>query len=167
MSVALGCGLPQSLAPVAAGIALHENPRLDTDAVNRNVNGTADRGLTQVNTINDVWLSIAMHRPINDRTILDVCTNLEAGLRVLFVHYNGNPPPTVAAAYSTNALAAAKAVDALRVADIATAKEIPRTARAECAAPAWDTWGQAECRDREAEASPPKSPDPDKTGDQK
>ena len=34
-----------------------------------------------------------MHRPINAQTILEPCTNLEAGLRVEFVKYNGNPPP--------------------------------------------------------------------------
>jgi hypothetical protein len=113
LSVALGCGLPQSLAPVAAGIALHENPRLDTEAVNRNANGTTDFGLTQVNTVNFGWLSAAMHRPINAQTITDVCTNLEAGLRVLFVRYNGTPPPTVAAAYSTRALDSARSAERL------------------------------------------------------
>jgi hypothetical protein len=118
LSVALGCGLPPSLASLAAGIALHENPRLDSEAVNRNPNGTADFGLTQVNTGNFGWLSMAMHRPINAQTITDVCTNLEAGLRVLFVRYNGNPPPSVAAAYSTRALDSARSADALRVADI-------------------------------------------------
>ena len=110
--MAANCGLPDTLARLAAGIVLRENPRFDADAVNHNRNGTTDFGLTQVNTGNFGWLSLAMHRPINAQTILEPCTNLEAGLRVEFVRYNGNPPPTVAADYSTRAMESARAVDA-------------------------------------------------------
>jgi hypothetical protein len=112
LAVALDCGLPDTLARLAAGIMLRENPKLNAHAVNHNANGTTDRGLAQVNTVNYGWLSLAMHRSINAQTIMDGCTNLEAGLRVQFVHYNGNPPETVAAAYSTRAIDAARAVDA-------------------------------------------------------
>jgi len=111
LSIAMGCGMSDTLARHAAAIALRENPRLDMHAVNHNTNGSTDFGLTQVNTINFGWLSLAMHKLINAQTILDPCTNLEAGLRVEFVRFNGNPPPSIAAAYSTRALETARAVD--------------------------------------------------------
>lgn len=105
------CGLGDTLEKLAAGIVVREDAALDVGAVTHNANGTDDHGLTQVNTVNYGWLSLAMNRPINDRTIMDVCTNLEAGLRVQFVRYNGNPPATIAAAYSTRAMDSSKAVD--------------------------------------------------------
>jgi hypothetical protein len=106
------CGMSDTLNRIAAGIVMRENPKLDAAVINHNANGTDDHGLTQVNTVNYGWLSKAMHKPINDQTIMDRCTNLEAGLRVQFVRYNGNPPETVAAAYSTLAMNSAMDVDA-------------------------------------------------------
>lgn len=104
MAIALQC-LPASLAPIAAGIALHENPKLDRQAVNRNANGTSDYGLAQINSANFGWLSKSMQTPVNERTIFDPCINLQAAMRVLFVRYNGNPPDVVKAAYAAGVMA--------------------------------------------------------------
>lgn len=139
LSIAVGCGFTDTLARHAAAITMRENPKLDPKAINRNTNGTDDRGLTQINTVNYDWLSLAMHKPINAQTILDPCTNLEAGLRVEFVKYNGNPPPLLAAAYSTRALDSARAVDS--VAEPVT----PPPALPPPCAPAWDAWALAAC----------------------
>jgi hypothetical protein len=98
--------VPAYLSPLAVGIALHENPSLDPRAVNHNANGTIDAGLAQVNQVNWVWTGIAANP-------FDVCGNLNAGLRVFFARYNGNPPDEVKAAYSTRAMA--RAVDAAAI----------------------------------------------------
>jgi hypothetical protein len=139
LSIALNCGLPDTLARLAAGIMLRENPKLDPVAVNHNTNGTDDRGLAQVNTVNYGWLSLAMRRPIDAQTIMDTCTNLEAGLRIEFVRYNGNPPPTVAADYSTRAMDSARAVDAV------AGRTAPPPQLPPPCAPAWDAWALAAC----------------------
>ena len=104
MALALTC-LPPSLAPIAVGIAKHENPRLDTTALNHNVNGTVDYGLGQINTVNLGWLGLT------PQTVLDPCLNLKAAIRVMFARYNGNPPPAVKASYSAGLLARVGAVD--------------------------------------------------------
>jgi hypothetical protein len=149
LKIALDCGLPDTLARLAAGIILRENPKLDAHAVNHNVNKTTDFGFTQVNSGNFGWLSLAMHRPINAQTIMDTCTNLEAGLRIEFVRYNGNPPPTVAADYSTRAMDSARAVDAVaalpRVLGRPTA---PLPTLPPPCAPSWDAWALAACSNK-------------------
>jgi hypothetical protein len=63
--------VPRILAPIAVGIAMHENPKLDPLAVNYNTNGTVDRGLTQINSSNDGWLSRALGTPVNAHTITE------------------------------------------------------------------------------------------------
>jgi hypothetical protein len=80
LGLALKC-LPPALAPIAAGIALHENPKLDMQAVNHNANGTRDYGLAQINSANFGWLSVSMHTPVNERTIFDPCINLQASMQ--------------------------------------------------------------------------------------
>src|SRR5208282_3631264 len=142
LKIALDCHLPDTLARLAAGIMLRENPKLDAHAVNHNVNGTDDRGLAQVNTVNYGWLSLAMHKPINAQTIMEPCTNLEAGLRIEFVKYNGNPPPTVAADYSTRAMDSARAVDAV------AGPTAPLPTLPPPCAPAWDAWALAACSNK-------------------
>jgi hypothetical protein len=104
LGLALKC-LPPALAPIAAGIALHENPKLDMQAVNHNANGTRDYGLAQINSANFGWLSVSMHTPVNERTIFDPCINLQASMRVLFAKYNGDPPDVVKAAYAADVMA--------------------------------------------------------------
>jgi hypothetical protein len=104
LGIALKC-LPSALAPIAAGVALHENPKLDLQAVNHNTNGTSDYGLAQINSANFVWLSKSMQTPVNERTIFDPCINLQASMRVLFAKYNGNPPNVVKAAYAADVMA--------------------------------------------------------------
>lgn len=91
--------VPAYLAPLAVGLALHENPKLDPRAINHNTNGTVDVGIAQINQVNWGWTGIAANP-------FDVCGNLNAGLKVYFAKYNGNPPDEVKAAYSTGAMAA-------------------------------------------------------------
>jgi hypothetical protein len=104
LAIALKC-LPPALAPIAAGIALHENPKLDPQAVSHNANGTSDYGLAQINSANFAWLSQSMQTPVNVRTIFDPCINLQASMRVLFARYNGSPPDPVKAAYAADVMA--------------------------------------------------------------
>lgn len=96
LAMAQACVLAP-LAPVMAGLALHESGG-DTAIINHNRNGTFDVGLAQINTSNFGWLNLTM------ATALDPCRNLAAGARVLLVRYNGNPPPEVAAAYSSDVI---------------------------------------------------------------
>jgi type IV secretion system protein VirB1 len=117
---------------------------------------SVDVGLSQINAANFSWLGLSL------ATALDPCTNIHASAAVLvgYSRYNtGSPTRGIANGYAT-------AIQAVRIADItpapanAVATEIPGVPRAECAAPAWDTWGQAECRDREAAATlPPYHPE--------
>ncbi len=83
------------LAPIVTGIALHESG-LDPYAVHRNPNGSVDVGIAQINSSNFVWLGLTVD------TALDPCRNLAAAAKVLFVKYNGSPPPVVAAAYAAD-----------------------------------------------------------------
>jgi SLT domain-containing protein len=106
LALALSCGIPQSLAPVIVGIAQHESS-LNPNAINHNPNGTEDVGLVQVNTVNFGWLGIH-----SVTEALDPCVNLTAGLRVLFVRYNGAPPPEVAKAYADAVWSRVKAINA-------------------------------------------------------
>jgi hypothetical protein len=152
MALALQC-VPPSLAPIAAGIALQENPKLDLQAVNHNVNGTFDYGLAQINSANFAWLSQSMRTPVNERTIFDPCINLQAAMRVLFARYNGNPTDAVKAAYAAGVMA-----------KIPTGAEAPprQPETNETPPPAWDMEAVAEWRRRyaptaedAAEAPPP------------
>lgn len=103
LAIAVKCVGP-ALAPIAVGVALHENPRLDIEVVNHNRNGTDDHGLAQINDVNFGWLSQALHQPINAQTILDPCTNFKASMAVLFAKYNGNPPDAIKATYAEGAM---------------------------------------------------------------
>lgn len=98
LSIAMQC-LPPALAPVAAGIAQHENPRLDTETINHNGNGTSDYGLAQINTVNLGWLGLT------PRTVLEPCANLKAAVAVLFARYNGNGTSHQKATYAAGAIA--------------------------------------------------------------
>jgi hypothetical protein len=129
LGIALKC-LPPALAPIAAGIALHENPKLDPKAIHHNVNGTRDYGLAQVNSANFAWLAASLRTPVNERTILDPCLNLQAGMRVLFARYNGNPPDAMKAAYAADIVAKIPADASLPPAKQGDADESPP--------PAWD-----------------------------
>jgi hypothetical protein len=93
-----------SLAPVMVGIAQHESG-LDPTIVHHNTNGTVDVGLVQVNSANFGWLGLTM------ADALDPCRNLKAGARVLLVRYNGNPPDSVKAAYSSDVTARIHQID--------------------------------------------------------
>lgn len=104
-ALAMQC-LPPSLAPIAVGIALHENPRLDTAAVYHNKNGTDDRGLTMINDVNLGWLKLT------PQTVFEPCANLRASIKVLFARYNGNPPDAVKRAYADGVMSRIQAIDA-------------------------------------------------------
>jgi hypothetical protein len=111
LAIANQC-LPPTLAPIAASIAMHENPKLDTQAVNVNRNGSVDYGLGQINSSNFAWLSTSLNTPVNAQTIRDnACLNLQAAIRILFVRYNGHPPDAVAARYASAAMASIAQVD--------------------------------------------------------
>src|SRR5207245_2613204 len=73
--------VPASMANVMVGIAMHENPKLDTDAINHNRNGTLDAGIAQVNSSNFGWTGL--------KNPFDPCANLHAAMMVLFAKYNG------------------------------------------------------------------------------
>lgn len=90
--------VPASMATVMVGVALHENPKLDTDARHLNANGTWDLGLAQVNETNLRWTGL--------KDPLNPCQNLHAAMMVLFAKYNGNPPDAGKAVYATGLLAA-------------------------------------------------------------
>lgn len=130
-----GC-VPPSLAPIAVGIAMQESSG-NTMAVHRNPNGTTDYGLAQINSVNFSWLSQSMHTPINPQTVLDPCTNLQAALHVLFVHYNGNPPDVGKAAYANGVLSHIRPIDG-------AAALVPSPVEPPCA-PGWDAWAVATC----------------------
>lgn len=99
LAIALTCPtLPPSMAPIMAGIALHESAG-NPNAVHQNTNGTVDIGLAQVNSSNFGWLGLTA------QTALDPCTNLAAGARVLFARYNGNPPDAIKAVYAARVMA--------------------------------------------------------------
>jgi hypothetical protein len=120
LAVARLC-LPPLLAPIAAGIAQWENPRLDTTATNHNPNGTIDYGLGQINSSNLAWLHLT------PQTVLDPCTNLRASMAVLFVRYNGNGSPEAKARYAAGILARISAVGATEVASLpATTRPTPQ-----------------------------------------
>jgi hypothetical protein len=106
ITLALSCGIPQSLAPVIVGIAQHESG-LNPNAINHNSNGTVDVGLAQVNTVNFGWLGIHSIAQAQEP-----CVSLTAGLRVLFARYNGTPPPEVAKAYADAVWSRVKAINA-------------------------------------------------------
>jgi soluble lytic murein transglycosylase-like protein len=98
LAIALSCPtLAPSLAPIMAGIAAHENPKLDPRAVNHNANGTRDMGIAQVNEINFGWTGL--------KDPFDPCQNLTAAAKVLFAKYNGNPPDTMKALYAAGVMA--------------------------------------------------------------
>ena len=103
LTIALQCVGP-SLAPVAVGIAKHESG-LNPLAINHNANGTTDYGIAQINGSNFSWLSVSLHTPVNARTVMDPCLNLQAAMRVLFAKYQGNPPDLVKAAYAADVVA--------------------------------------------------------------
>jgi hypothetical protein len=98
--------VPPDMARVMAGIALHENPRLDTAAVNHNPNGTLDVGIAQVNTSNFGWTGLTM------ATAMDPCRNLAAAMKILFVRYNGAPPDAAKVTYANGTIAAIREVGA-------------------------------------------------------
>lgn len=87
-----------------AGIALTENPKLDTTAVNRNRNGTVDAGLFQVNESNWGWTHI------DRNTARDPCRSAHAAMMVWFAKYNGNPPGLIKTTYAARTEAAMNAV---------------------------------------------------------
>jgi hypothetical protein len=139
LAIALKCrDLPRILAPIAVGIALHENPPLDPLAVNYNTNGTVDRGLTQINSSNDGWLSRALSTPVNAHTITDPCLNFRAAIAVLFVRYNGAPPEAVKVAYAQAAITSISHVPDNPVVGTPSSPSPP-------CAPSWDAWATAAC----------------------
>lgn len=99
IALALSCNIPESVVPLIVGISKHESG-LNTQAINKNANGTIDAGLSQVNSSNWGWLGIH-----SLQEALDPCTNLRGGVRVLLARYNGNPPDTLKAFYSAAVLA--------------------------------------------------------------
>lgn len=102
--------IPQSLTPVVIGIAQRESG-LDPAAVRVNANGTTDYGLGQINSSNFVFLSAALHTPVNATTIFDPCLNMRASVAVLFARYNGNAPAPVKADYAAGIMAKVAALD--------------------------------------------------------
>ena len=142
LGIALKCVSP-TLAPIAAGIALHENHTLNHYAINHNSNGTTDYGLAQINSSNFVWLTKSLGVPVNERTIFDPCINLQAALQVLFVRYNGNPPDEVKVAYATGAIAQITQFPTPAVPDAPTDQADPQP-------PAWDIEAVADWRRRHA-----------------
>lgn len=130
--------LPAALAPIMVGIALHESGG-DTNARHLNPNGTYDYGLAQINSSNLGWLRLT---PL---TVMDPCTNLAAGARVLFVRYNGNPPPEVAEAYANDVMAKISGNPAAGPSPLQPAAEDdPSDPRP----PAWDMEAVADWRNR-------------------
>lgn len=99
IALALTCNIPEPVIPLIVGIAKHESG-LNTQATNKNANGTIDAGLAQVNSSNWGWLGIH-----SLQEALDPCTSLRGGVRVLLARYNGNPPDTLKALYSASVLA--------------------------------------------------------------
>lgn len=97
LAIALTCPtLPPSLAPIMAGIAMHESGG-DPNAVHYNPhNLTTDYGLAQVNTVNLGWTNLT--------NPFDPCANLTAGAKVLFAKYNGNPPDSIKAIYAAGVM---------------------------------------------------------------
>lgn len=97
LAIALTCPtLPPSLAPIMAGIAMHESGG-DPNAVHHNTNNlTTDYGLAQVNTVNLGWTNLT--------NPFDPCANLTAGAKVLFAKYNGNPPDSIKAIYAAGVM---------------------------------------------------------------
>jgi soluble lytic murein transglycosylase-like protein len=97
MALALQC-VPPSVAPVMVAIAEHESG-LNPVAIHRNANGTVDIGLAQVSSSNFAWLGLTL------QAALDPCRNLAAGARVLLAKYNGNPPDSLKATYTSGIMA--------------------------------------------------------------
>lgn len=96
LAIALTCQtLPTSLAPIMAGVAMHESGG-DPRAVHHNANGTDDLGLVQINTTNLGWTKLT--------DPFDPCANLTAGAKVLFARYNGSPPDSVKAVYAAGVM---------------------------------------------------------------
>ena len=110
--------VPPPVAPVIAGIAMHESG-LSSTAIHDNVTGRSfnpetardavllastlitaghdlDLGISQVNVRNFGWTGLTL------QSAFDPCANLAAGVKVLFAKYNGSPPDTVKAAYAAS-----------------------------------------------------------------
>jgi hypothetical protein len=135
LAIAVQCVGPL-LAPVAVGIAKHESS-LNETATHRNVNGTTDYGLGQINSSNFAWLSLSLQTTVDARTVMDPCLNMRAAMRVLFARYNGNPPDIVKAVYAADVIAKIPG-------DIAPASSPPLLC-----APVWDAWATAACTQTE------------------
>ncbi len=158
------CGLPPGApAEVLSRIVWHET-RGNPAAINtKNANGTVDYGLAQINSSNFSWLGLT------PETALDPCKNLAAAdryLRALSLYCCGSPtkgyilkPPGAKVPYvediwnakwpvnegkSDGNVLAGRGGDDGRVGS-GGVSSIPT--RVACAAPSWDVWGQAECRD--------------------
>lgn len=94
-------GLPEK---ALKAIAMTESG-LNTEAVHRNTNGTADYGLFQINEANLPRLGLT------PQTALDPCKSMSAGESVLLSRYNtGNPMSGIANGYAKAVLAQLKAV---------------------------------------------------------
>lgn len=91
------------MVPIVVGMVEWENHARDTTAIRMNANGTRDYGLGQINSSNFPMLSRLFGHEVTTKNILDECLNLKAAQAILFVRYNGNPPPEVAAAYAAGA----------------------------------------------------------------
>jgi hypothetical protein len=110
--------VPPPVAPVIAGIAMHESG-LSSTTIHDNVTGRSfnpetardavllastlitaghdlDLGISQVNVRNFGWTGLTL------QSAFDPCANLAAGVKVLFAKYNGSPPDTVKAAYAAS-----------------------------------------------------------------